>query len=260
MLIRFGPGFDTDERDFDTRYSPKTKDAIHAERAQERNVFRYYVRYVERAMVGDLGFSRSLETPVAELIARRAGVTVRLIGLGLLFGWTFGLGVALISVLSRRPALVVAAEIVSGCCLSLPAAVLALLILLAGGPVALVIGVAIFPRVFRSARDLFAQSLVSPQVLGARARGVQEWLVLWRYVMRPAAAPLIALAGVSVSIALGAAIPVEAICDLPGIGQLAWKAAGARDLPLLVAVTLLVTFVTVTANGVADLALEAPAR
>jgi ABC-type dipeptide/oligopeptide/nickel transport system permease component len=42
----------------------------------------------------------------------------------------------------------------------------------------------------------------------------------------------LALAGVSATIALSAAIPVEVICDSPGIGQLAWQAATARDLPL----------------------------
>jgi len=36
---------------------------------------------------------------------------------------------------------------------------------------------------------------------------------------------------------------------LPGIGQLAWQAALARDLPLLVNVTVLVTLVTLLANS-----------
>jgi peptide/nickel transport system permease protein len=63
---------------------------------------------------------------------------------------------------------------------------------------------------------------------------------------------MLALAGVSVSIAFGAAIPVEALCDLPGIGQLAWKAATARDLPLLVAITFVVIVMTQVCNAVSD--------
>jgi peptide/nickel transport system permease protein len=63
---------------------------------------------------------------------------------------------------------------------------------------------------------------------------------------------MIALAGITVSIALGAAIPVEALCGLPGIGQLAWQAALSRDLPLLVNLTVLVTLVTLLANSGAD--------
>jgi len=33
------------------------------------------------------------------------------------------------------------------------------------------------------------------------------------------------MAGVTVSLAFSAAIPIEAVCDIPGVGQLAWQAA-----------------------------------
>ena len=56
-----------------------------------------------------------------------------------------------------------------------------------------------------------------------------------------ASAELLALAGATVSLAFGAAIPLEVVCDSPGLGHLAWQAATARDLPVLVALTLLVT-------------------
>jgi peptide/nickel transport system permease protein len=67
-----------------------------------------------------------------------------------------------------------------------------------------------------------------------------------------AAPQLLAVAGVSVSVALGAAIPVEALCGLAGVGQLAWQAALARDLPLLMNITILVTLVTLLAHSGAD--------
>jgi ABC-type dipeptide/oligopeptide/nickel transport system permease component len=63
---------------------------------------------------------------------------------------------------------------------------------------------------------------------------------------------VLALGAVSVSMALGAAIPVEALCDSPGVGQLVWKAALARDLPVLVNVTILIATVTAVANLLAD--------
>jgi ABC-type dipeptide/oligopeptide/nickel transport system permease component len=57
--------------------------------------------------------------------------------------------------------------------------------------------------------------------------------------------------------ALGATIPVEVICDSPGIGQLAWRAVLGRDLPLLVNLTVLVAALTMAANSVSDLAIHA---
>ena len=61
------------------------------------------------------------------------------------------------------------------------------------------------------------------------------------------------LAGVGLVLAFGAMIPVEALCDIPGVGQLAWKAALARDLPLLCALALLITLLTAVVGAAGDL-------
>ena len=47
---------------------------------------------------------------------------------------------------------------------------------------------------------------------------------------------------------------MEVLCDSPGLGQLMWFAAQARDLPVIVNLTLLIAGVTAFAN----LAAEAP--
>ena len=52
--------------------------------------------------------------------------------------------------------------------------------------------------------------------------------------------------------AIGAAIPIETICDVPGLGRLAWQAATSRDLPLLVNLTMLVALITIAATSLAE--------
>jgi ABC-type dipeptide/oligopeptide/nickel transport system permease component len=52
--------------------------------------------------------------------------------------------------------------------------------------------------------------------------------------------------------AFGAAIPIEAICDVPGLGRLAWQSALARDLPVLVNLTMLIALVTTAAMAISD--------
>jgi peptide/nickel transport system permease protein len=94
-------------------------------------------------------------------------------------------------------------------------------------------------------------------VVAAEAKGLSSWRVLWAHVFTPAAPQLAALAGISVSLAFGASIPIEVICDTPGVGQLAWRAAMDRDLPLLVTITVLVALMTLVVNSLADLALAA---
>jgi peptide/nickel transport system permease protein len=99
---------------------------------------------------------------------------------------------------------------------------------------------------------LLTDAYAQPHVVTARAMGSGPVRVLARHVLPICRPQLLALAGVSVSMAFGAAIPVETLCDLPGIGQLAWKAAVARDLPVIVTLTLLITVLTQAANAVSD--------
>ena len=102
------------------------------------------------------------------------------------------------------------------------------------------LAVVVFPRLYRYIRSLLVAFYDQPHVLAARARGLASTAIFWRHVLPLAAPPLLALLGVSFAIAFGAAIPIEALCDSPGLGQLAWQAALSRDLPLIVNVTLIV--------------------
>ena len=109
-----------------------------------------------------------------------------------------------------------------------------------------------FPKIYRYSRNLLDHSYELPHVLTAHAKGAGRWRILFWHVVPTAWPQLVALLGVSVSIAIGVLLPIEVICDVPGIGQLAWQAAQSRDLPLLVNLTVLVTFLTVCATTLSD--------
>jgi peptide/nickel transport system permease protein len=68
-----------------------------------------------------------------------------------------------------------------------------------------------------------------------------------------------ALATLSIVTALGAFVPIEVIFNVPGVGQLAWSAVMNRDLPVLVAISLLMASVIGVAGMLSnrDLKLEA---
>jgi peptide/nickel transport system permease protein len=253
-LVRLAPGFDVDEQQLDARLSAESVAALRHARAQDRNIAGFYLHYLGRAVHGDLGESRTLNRPVRELLAERLPVTARLAGLGLLAGWLCAVLLAVGATMARRAACSLAATVLSGVFLSLPAAVLALLFVFANAPAYLAIALVVFPKVFSYTRNLLAKSYGSPHLITAYAKGVGPLRILLWHVLPVARAQLLAVAGISVSIALGAAIPVEALCGIPGIGQLAWQAALGRDLPLLVNVTVLVTVITLAANWGSELA------
>jgi peptide/nickel transport system permease protein len=251
-LVRLAPGFDADEEQLDPQLNSASLQALRQKRLQQHSVFRFYRDSMKRALHGDLGTSISLGQPVTRLLRERAPLTSRLVAIGLLLSWSIALALALTAAWLRSRAYNVFTTILSGTFLCMPAAVLALLSVLWNVPGSLAIALMVFPRVYRYSHNLLARVCTSPHVTTARAQGLTEVRILGWHVIPVAGPQLLAVAGVSVSIAIGAAIPIEALCGLPGVGQLAWQAALARDLPLLMNITILVTLVTLLANSGAD--------
>jgi peptide/nickel transport system permease protein len=253
-LVRYSPGFDVDENSWNPKIDAGTLAAMHARREQQNRLPRFYAHYLIAASHGDLGQSDSLRAPVAELIGDRAPVSVRLVAWGTLGGLLLGAALAWMAVWPRRLAPQLFAGGVSGLLLAIPPAVLGLAFFFAEAPLAIAVALALLPRVFGTMRALLDHLYASPALLAARARGVRPAVLAFRYVLGAAAPQLIALAGVAVVLAFGSIIPIEALCDLPGIGQLAWKAAIARDLPLLSGLALIITFMAAFVQTVGDLA------
>jgi peptide/nickel transport system permease protein len=255
-LVRLAPGFDTDEHQLDPSLSAESVRALRGSHAGEQNVLRYYAGYLRGALHGDLGVSHALGQPVQSLLRDRWPVTLRVAGIGLLLGWLLATTLAFAVSLSRLSAYEILGTTISGAFLCIPAAALALLSVIFNAPGYLAIALIVFPKVYRYTRNLLAKTYTLPHITAARARGLGEMRILLWHVLPVAGPQMVALAGITVSIALGASIPVESLCGLPGIGQLAWQAALARDLPLLVNVTVLVTLVTLLANSGADVIIH----
>lgn len=253
-LIRFAPGFGSDERELNPGLSTESIHAIRQARLTNSNIARYYIRYLGSLLHGDLGISQSLNQPVRELFRERLPVTLRSIAIALVLAWFLGLALAGLTQLASSNLLTFFAEGLSGTFISTPAAVLALVFVLLRLPPQLAAGLLVFPNIYRYCHNLLQQSYGLPHVLTARAKGAGVWRTLVWHVAPAALPQLLALVGVSFSIVIGVLLPIEVICDVPGVGQLAWQAAEARDLPLLVNLTLVIAFVTVCATMLSDVA------
>jgi peptide/nickel transport system permease protein len=258
-LVRMAPGFDSDENKLDSRLSAETVAALNANKNSQRNLAVFYATYFRKALSGDFGNSSALGRPVRELIGERLPQTIRTCGLGLIAGCTLGflLAFATAAFRSAWPGFVTGAT--TGLLLCVPAAVIALATVYADAPAGLAIAAIIFPKVYRYARNLVGRAYAMPHILTAVAKGVGPVRLLFWHVIPVCANQLTAVLGIAATLALSAAIPIEALCGVPGIGQLAWQSALARDLPVLVTLTALVAAITILCNSFADM-LRSDAR
>jgi peptide/nickel transport system permease protein len=256
LLLRLAPGRDYDEQQLDSRISGATVELLRQERAARQNLPSFFVVFFRNLARGDVGMSDSFGRPVADLIRERIGTTTRSVATGLCAGWLAALLVAAAAAPKNRVLAGIGAVAASGTLLSVPASVLAIVCLLLELPPSAAIAAVVFPRVFPHAHAQLRFLLYDQHVVMARARGIRRIRLFWWQILPGALPPLLALAGVSVTIAFGASIPIEVLADSPGVGQLAWRATLSRDMPLLVAMTLIVAAVTVVANLISDLVLN----
>lgn len=251
-LLYLAPGASVDERELDPTLSEESRASYRRQAGETGNLLGFYTSFLQAAVHGDLGRSRTYGIPVAQLIAERWQLTAASVAQAWTAAWLIGLASALLCSGWRWTAPPFTA--LSTVLVCLPSGLLAIFFFVAGLPVSGILAAAVYPRVFQYIRNLLDRAAGAPHCLAARARGVRPLRLLLLHRAWPIWPEAVTLAGVTVSTAIGAAIPAEALCDVPGLGQLAWKSALARDLHLLVALTLVVAAVTLAFNSLASVA------
>jgi peptide/nickel transport system permease protein len=252
--VRFAPGYLSDAREMDSRYAVEARSELFAEAARTRSIPRMLLKELGGSFRGDFGMSRQFEVPVSELIRPRLAVSARLLLQGIVLAWIVALSASLLSSAGRSPSALRQAP--ATVLLAIPTAGLATFCLLAdsGGPV-LVMALMLAARDFKFLDHALRKAWLEPHVLQARAQGIGTLRLVVAHIAPSLAPQLGALASLSIVTALSALVPVEVIFNLPGVGQLAWNAALNRDLPVLLAVMILMALaVTLSGKGPASMA------
>ncbi len=115
------------------------------------------------------------------------------------------------------------------------------------------LAVAITSKYTRQVRAAVIEELNTDYVIGARARGISWTRILLTHVLPNAMLPLITLLGISFGSLLGGTAVVELIFSYPGLGQLAVKAVGSRDYPLIQGFVLWVALIYMIMNLIVDI-------
>ena len=90
-------------------------------------------------------------------------------------------------------------------------------------------------------------------VRALRAKGLPEWQVVGRHVLRNALIPVISLAGLRLGWLVGYALIVETIFRWPGVGYLLVDSVLRRDYPVAQFFSLVLIFFVLLANWLADI-------
>lgn len=118
---------------------------------------------------------------------------------------------------------------------------------------ALTLTIAMGAKYTRQIRAVVLEELDKPYVTGARSRGIDEFTILTKSVLRSTLIVIITLLALSMGSLLGGTAIVETIFMWDGVGKMAVDAILMRDYPLIQAYVVWMAIIYVLMNLAADL-------
>ena len=230
-----------------------------------------YGRWVSNCLHGDFGKSYSLNKPVTDLLAARLMPTLKLAIFAMVIMLAVSVPLGVLSALHKDKPIDYIVRGLTFFGVSIPNFWAGLLLILLfcvqlkmlpvvssagtfGDMIlpAVTLALSMSAKYTRQVRAAILDELSSDHVIGARARGVAEWKILWRNVFPNALLPLITLFGLSIGSLLGGTSVVEVIFSYPGLGNLAVSAITSYDYNLIQGYVLWVSVIYMAVNLVVD--------
>jgi peptide/nickel transport system permease protein len=230
-----------------------------------------YVRFLGRAMVGDLGRSIFTGQPVIKEIADQLPSTLELAGTAILIAAIVGLVLGMVAAVRHNTWVDRAAMFVALGGVSMPSFWLGLLLIFVfslhlgwfpatgqGGLSRLVlpaatIGLNYSAVIARLVRSSLLEVLGNNYIATARAKGLSEWGVTLKHALGNALIPVTTIIGVQLGNLLAGTIVVETVFSRRGMGRLAVTAVLDKDYPLIQGVVLVSALGYVLVNLLVDL-------
>src|SRR5499427_6895973 len=237
-----------------------------------------YGLWVAAVVHGDLGESIRINRPVLDLVLEKLPVTAELAGLAMCFALLIGIPAGVLSAVKNGSVWDYAANVFALWGLSTPNFWLGIMLILlfsvtlgwlhASGYVspfedlranlaamimpAFVLGNAIAAVLMRHTRSAMLQVLSSDYVRTARAKGLDERVVVLKHALRNALVPIITLGALSFGELLGGTVLTETVFSIPGFGKLIVDAVFNRDYSVVQGVVLFTATAYILLNLAAD--------
>jgi len=239
-----------------------------------------YLYWAAGVLKGDLGESVRIQKPVLDLILEKLPVTLELALLAIVIALAIGLTAGIISAVFKDTFWDYAANVFALWGLSTPNFWLGIMLILffsvtlgwlpASGYIspfedlkanlaamimpAFVLGNAIAAVLMRHTRSAMLQVLNSDYVRTARAKGLDERVVILKHALRNALIPVITLGALEFGTLLSGAVLTEQVFTIPGFGKLIVDAVFNRDYSVVQGVVLFTATAYIVLNLLADLA------
>jgi len=241
-------------------------------------LWKQYLTFLSDLAHGNLGRSLISQKPVAEQIAFVLPYTLQLTFAATLVGLILGVPSGVLTAMRRNSAVDYLGRVVSLLGLSFPAFYLGILLMfffavrldlfpaVGSAPFsepgqnlhylvlpAFTLGLIETAYIARMTRSVMLSIFGDDYIRTARAKGLQEWVVLLRHALRAALIPIVSLVGIFVISMIGSSVLVEEVFARPGLGKLMVGATKQKDYTTLQSIMVVYAFIIVIINLITDL-------
>lgn len=237
-----------------------------------------YIEWLNNIFKGDLGISYKYQTQVSSLISQSLKVTLQLAFFSLILTVLISIPFGLLLVSLRNKKSFIPLSLLSQFGMSIPSFCIAILLIgiftvklrilpsigyisFSENPLQNIrslllpsfsIAIGASSIVVRYLNTSVQQQLKKDYVRTAYSIGLSEKTVLYHHVLRNALIPVITIFGLIIADILGGSIIIENVFSLPGIGKLITSSITSRDLPLIQALVLYLSFLVIVVNFLVD--------
>ena len=260
------------------RSTPEMREALRADMGLDRPAIVQVASFLLRVFQGDMGIDVFTNRPVSQIVFEQLPYTLLLIIAGISWAMVLGIPLGCYSAIFRNSFIDKLTGVFSVGTIAIPAFVIALYGLLifavylqwlpaigAGeeGDLwdqvqhlilpAFAIGLGWVGYLARLVRASMLEVLGENHIRTVRAFGLPERIIIFKYALKLAILPTIALLGVGVGYLLSASVFAEIVFARPGIGKLIYESVLTRNYPIIMGSVLITTIIFVLCTMLADI-------
>lgn len=266
---------------------PELIQAIEVEFGLDRPWYVQYVKWLGNVVQGNLGHSWAYKMPVSDLIGQRLFATFLLSVTAFVFSWGIAIPLGVLAAIYKDSIFDRISGAFAYAALSVPEFFLALLFVFfaaqtgwfpLGGATSidydymgvagklgdrmyhlilptLALGIGSIASIMRIMRANFLDTIRAEFVTAARAKGLSEFVVMFKHALRNAINPLVSAFGFAFSGLLSGALMVEIVLQYPGLGQLMYQSILREDQFVVLASVMMGCSMLVLGNLLSDILL-----
>ena len=231
-----------------------------------------YLRWLSNFFTGDLGYSYINDQAVLDKILDALPYTLKLAGLSMVLTLVISIPVGILLAAFKNSKIDYSIRGVTFIANSVPSFIIGIVLMyifafkLGVIPVlatskfmgmilpSVTLAIVMCSRYIRQIRAATLDEFSKDYIVGLRARGISEQVILYKNVLKSISGFIITLIALSIGSLMGGTVIVETIFNWPGIGHLVMQAIEHRDFPVVLAVVVWMSITFLMVNLLADIA------